>query len=277
MARTEINGIQIHYEIAGDGDPLVLVHGSWTDHTVWQTVAGKLSARYRVISYDRRGHSRTERPDSPRNRQMDEDDLAAIIETLAGEPAHVAGSSFGALTTLGLLARRPELLRGVCLHEPPPFAHAGGGETGELAAAASGGFGEVVEQIAAGDVAGGTRRFIEEYAMGPGAWDMLPESIRAIFLNNAPAFVAEQKDTRWSELDLDGIAASGREILLTRGTVSPRYMQLLNDRLVELLPNADGAVVEGAGHSPHITHPDVYADLIESFVSERAEVAAGSR
>ena len=267
MPVTRINGIDIHHEVRGDGPPLVLVHGSWTDHTVWQSVAEKLAGSFRVISYDRRGHSRTERPDTPRNRTMDEDDLAEIIETLAGGCAYAAGSSYGALTTLGLAARRPELLRGMCLHEAPALAHAGDGETGELAAAAAAGIAGVRDQIAAGDIEAGTRRFIEELAMGPGAWDMLPEAVRAIFLGNAPAFAAEQQDPHWSELDLDGIASAGHRILLTRGTVSPRYMQLVSDRVGDLLPNAETAVVEGAGHSPHITHPDVYAEIIESFLA----------
>ena len=277
MARTEINGIQIHHEVQGEGEPIVLVHGSWTDHTVWQTVAGKLAERHRVISYDRRGHSRSERPDSPRNRRMDEDDLAEIIETLAGQPAHVAGSSYGALTALGLSARRPELLRSLCLHEAPPVAHAGGGETGRIAAQASAEIEAVRDQIASGDIEGGTRRFIEDLAMGPGAWDMLPEAVRAIFVGNAPAFAAEQQDAHWSELDLDAIAANEHRLLLTKGTVSPAWLPPLTDRLAELLPHAEVAVIEGAGHSPHITHPDVYAELIEAFLSERAEVASAPR
>ena len=277
MARTEINGIQIHYEVQGEGDPLVLIHGSWTDHTVWQTVAGKLAERYRVVSYDRRGHSRSERPDAARNRRMDEDDLAEVIETLAGAPAYVTGSSYGALTTLGLMGRRPELIRSAVLHEAPAVAHAGGGETGRLAEEAEAGLISVADQLAGGDIDGGTRRFIEELAMGPGAWDMLPESIQSIFLGNAPAFMAEQKDPHWSTLNLDAIAENGHRILLSRGTTSPRYMQLLSDRLVELLPNAEGAVLEGVGHSPHITHPDVFAELVEGFLSERAEVASAHR
>lgn len=271
MPTAQINGIRVHYEVEGEGDPLVIVHGSWTDHTVWGAVAAKLAEHYRVIRYDRRGHSRSERPAGPRNRRMDEDDLAAVIEQLAEAPAHVTGSSYGALTTLGLAARRPELLRGACLHEAPAIAHAGGGETGRVAGEAAAGLASVVEQVAGGDVEGGTRRFIEELAMGPGAWDMLPGPVRAIFLNNAPAFAGEQADPHWSELDIDAIAANGHRILLSRGTVSPRYMQLLSDRLVQLLPNADGAIVDGAGHSPHITHPDAFADLVEEFLRECAD------
>ena len=277
MPIARINGIDIHHEIQGENDPIVIVHGSWTDHTVWQTVAGKLAERHRVISYDRRGHSLTERPPGGRNRRMDEDDLAEIIEKLAGGSAHVIGSSYGGLTTLGLIARRPELITSAVLHEAPAVAHAGGGETGRLAAEAEAGLISVADQLASGDIAGGTRRFIEELAMGPGAWDMLPESVHAIFLGNAPAFMEEQKDPEWSTLDLDAIAAARHRILLSRGTASPRYMQLLSDRLVELLPNAEGAVVEGAGHSPHITHPDAFAELVDAFLSQRAEVASALR
>ena len=120
MARQRINGIELYYELRGDGDDtLVLVHGSWTDHLSWQLVTPMLAERHRVLVYDRRGHSRSERPTTQGARRQDEDDLAALVEALDLAPVHLVGNSYGASISLGLAARRADLVHSVIAHEPP--------------------------------------------------------------------------------------------------------------------------------------------------------------
>jgi len=262
MPVVKVNGLDLHHEVQGDGPPVVIVHGSWTDHTVWGAVADELESSFRVIRYDRRGYSRSERPAAGRTRRDDEDDLAGMIETVAGGPAHVVASSFGGLVTLGLSARRPELIESMCIHEAPSLPLAGGGEAGRLTQDAAVGMAAVAEQIEAGDARGGAFRFVEELALGPGAWEQLPEPIRELFVSNAEAFAAEQRDPDWSTLDIGAITENGHRVLLTKGTVGPRWLQLLQDRLAEALPDAEAAVIEGAGHSPHMTHPKEFAGLV---------------
>src|SRR5918997_814338 len=115
-----IGGIELHVAApAGAGDPLVLVHGSWTDHTAFEAVAEPLARSFRVIRYDRRGHSRSQYGPGPAPRRRDEDDLAELLEALGLGPAHLVGTSYGALISLALAVRRPDLVRSVLAHEPP--------------------------------------------------------------------------------------------------------------------------------------------------------------
>jgi pimeloyl-ACP methyl ester carboxylesterase len=86
MPRRRVNEVGLYYEIGGRGDPLVLVHGSWTDHTSWRFVTDSLAESHRVLTYDRRGHSRSERPDGPGSRRADIEDLAALVEVLGLTP-----------------------------------------------------------------------------------------------------------------------------------------------------------------------------------------------
>ena len=269
MPALSVNGLDLHYESQGEGPPLVVVHGGWTDHTVWQGVADELAGSFRVIRYDRRGYSRSGRPEGELTRRQHEHDLAGMIETLAEGSAGVIASSYGGLVTLGLAGRRPELIESMCIHEAPAVALAGGGEPGRLADEAMVGMAAVTEQIEAGDDEGGARRFVEELGLGPGAWEQLPESIRALFTNNASAVAAEQHDPDWSTLDIPAIKEAGHPLLLTKGTAGPAWLRALQDRVAEALPYAEMTVMEGAGHSPHMTHPSEFAGIVGAFVRTR--------
>lgn len=106
-----VNGVRLFYQLGGNGDvPLVLVHGSWGSHHGWDLVAPGLGKSFRVLAYDRRGHSQSERPTVQGSVREDVADLAALIEYLGLAPAWVAGSSFGASIALRLAGERPALL-----------------------------------------------------------------------------------------------------------------------------------------------------------------------
>src|SRR5205823_10936310 len=121
MSITEVNGVRLFTEPSGDGEPLVLVHGSWGDHHNWDLVAPRLAEHFRVLTYDRRGHSESEAPPGQGRVDQDVDDLAALVEWLGLGPAHIVGNSFGAVISLKLASRRPELFRTLAVHEPPAF------------------------------------------------------------------------------------------------------------------------------------------------------------
>ena len=125
MATVQANGVELYYEEEGEGDPIVLVHGSWTDADAWGAVMTALTERLRVIAYDRRGHSRSERPDTQGSTDEDADDLEALIDGLGLAPAHVATSSHGGNVAMRLAARRPDLFRSLTMHEPPSFGALG--------------------------------------------------------------------------------------------------------------------------------------------------------
>jgi pimeloyl-ACP methyl ester carboxylesterase len=109
MPTATVNGVRLSYTIIGDeGPPLVLVHGSWADRGDWELVVPALAEHFRVLTYDRRGHSQSERPPGQGSYDEDAADLAALIEQLDLAPAHVVGLSSGGAIVLRLAARRPE-------------------------------------------------------------------------------------------------------------------------------------------------------------------------
>ena len=270
MPEQRVNGGKLFYESTGSGDPLVLVHGSWTDHKSWQFVAPSLARSFRVLVYDRRGHSFSERPLGQGSRREDEEDLAALMEALDLAPAHVAGNSFGGSIALGLAARRPDLFRSLIVHEAPLMGLvADDAELRPLMMELQGRFDSVLDQLRAGDIAGGTRRFVEEIALGPGMWEQLPEEVRQMNMNNAPTFLDELQDPEWADLDVSALSNFSSPTLLTEGDQSPPWFPKIMSKLADAIEGAERITFSGAGHVPQLTHTDEYVRAVVTFFQTR--------
>ncbi len=110
MAILRADGLEIAYERAGEGPPLVLVHGAACDGRVWRPQLAALSDEFTVVAWDEPGAGRSS--DVPADIGLPDyaDALAAVIGALALGPAHVAGLSWGGTVALELYRRRPELV-----------------------------------------------------------------------------------------------------------------------------------------------------------------------
>lgn len=107
MATAEINGVELYYEQVGEGDRMVLTHGAWTDGRTWHALTERLADRFEVITWDRRGHSRSGDGNGTGSCREDASDLAGLIEHLGG-PVHVVGNSAGGNVVLNLVAMRDD-------------------------------------------------------------------------------------------------------------------------------------------------------------------------
>jgi pimeloyl-ACP methyl ester carboxylesterase len=261
-----VNDVELLYETAGVGDSLVLVHGSWADHASWQQVVPGLARSFRVVTYDRRGHGRSGRPPGQGTRAQDEADLAALLEVLRLAPAHVAGSSFGASIVLGLATARPDLIRSIIVHEPPLSAVvADDSEMQPLLQDFQVKIEAVLRRLEVGDIDDGSRLFVEQVAIGPGAWETLPAQVRRTFIDNAMTWVDEQRDAHWAEIDLGRLSRLACPVLFTRGDRSFPWFPRIINKLQTVIPNAQVHTFMGAGHIPHFTHPDEYVKATSEF------------
>jgi pimeloyl-ACP methyl ester carboxylesterase len=257
MPYVDINGHLLYVESAGRGEPIIAVHGGWTNGAVWEPAADALRSSFRVVTYDRLGTSRSERPDIALTRRRHEDDLAALIERLAGS-AHLVANSYGAATALSLAARRPDLVRSVFAHEPA-LADLAPTPAVEAARAA---MTAVTARIRGGDPEGGARQFVEEVALGPGGWELLPAAFHAAAVSNAATFANEMLDPSWGAIDTAALARYPGRIVLTEGGRSPAWFHDIAEAVAAAIPHVERATIAVAGHSPHSTHPDEYAALV---------------
>jgi pimeloyl-ACP methyl ester carboxylesterase len=243
-------------EPVGEGDPLVLIHGGWTDHTTWNRLVPCLTGSFRVVRYDRRGHSRSERGAADPTRRRHEDDLAALLEALGSARANLVGTSYGAMMALALAGQRPDLVRSVVAHEPPAIAVVQTPEVEVL-------FDSVRDQIVAGDAAGATRRFFEEAVLGPGGWELVPEPVRLAAIANAQTFVDMLADPEWGALDVAAIRRFPGPALVTYGDAGPRWLPHIAISVAEQIGRPT-MLIPGAGHTPHHTHPEELAATIDA-------------
>jgi pimeloyl-ACP methyl ester carboxylesterase len=112
----------LYHEVRGSGPTLLLIPGGNGDAGFYEPFAKALADEFTVITYDRRGFSRsplTHPIDDARRLGTDVDDARGLIDESADGPGYVFGSSAGAIVALDLLTRHPEHVRIVVAHEPP--------------------------------------------------------------------------------------------------------------------------------------------------------------
>jgi len=271
MAEATVNGVRLYYELHGSGEPLALVHGSWLDATSWSFVVPGLAESFRVLVYDRRGHSRSERPDAPGNVDDDGDDLVALLESLGHTPAHVVTNSLGGNIALRLATRRPNVFRSLSCHEPPLWGLLEGDPESQEVLEQAGTLESVGRRIAEGDHEGAARQFVEELAFGPGAWENeLPHETRSIFVRNAPTFLDELQDPEQFKIDEDALASVELPVRFTLGSESSPTFPRVVDRLMELIPRATRETIEGTAHVPQLTTPERYVEVTTRAVQQAA-------
>lgn len=95
MPKMEANKIEQYYEVHGEGQPLVFIHGLGSSTRDWQPQVAEFSKRYRVITYDLRGHGQSDRPEGPYTVPLYASDLASLLDCLKIGPAHIVGISLG--------------------------------------------------------------------------------------------------------------------------------------------------------------------------------------
>jgi pimeloyl-ACP methyl ester carboxylesterase len=266
MPIAEVNGVELHFQRSGAGEPLVLVHGSWVDCRVWDRAVPLLSRSFDVVAYDRRGHSRSSCPRGQGSVRDDVDDLAALIDCLALGPAHVAGASWGGSIALRLVAAYPELVCRVTAHEPPLF---------DLLDAEAPDLPELVElrarlatvaaRLESGDLEGAARFYFDQVAEAPGGWAGLDDGRRSALLSNAHTYLDQCRDPEALGIAVDELAMFGGPALVTYGDRRPAFFRRIVEIVVSAMPEAGSELIPEAAHDPQITHPGPYARAIENF------------
>ena len=119
-------GVRIHFDVEGDGPPLVLLHGFGVSGDAWRTSGhvDALSSEFQVITMDVRGHGRSDKPHDPAAYSLPKRvlDVTSVLDTVGVETAYFLGYSLGGITGFGICTYAPQRLRSAIVLGAHPYA-----------------------------------------------------------------------------------------------------------------------------------------------------------
>ncbi len=118
MPYVPTNGIQMYYEEAGSGDPVLMIMGITARGEVWEAHRDDWKESFRCIMPDNRGVGLTEKPAGPYSSAMMADDHAGLLDALGIAQARVVGVSMGAIIAQQIALRHPDKVRSLVLMCP---------------------------------------------------------------------------------------------------------------------------------------------------------------
>jgi pimeloyl-ACP methyl ester carboxylesterase len=268
MKHQQVNGYDMAYLELGQGQPLLLVHGSLDDFRIWGPVLGPLSQRHRVIApslrhffpahWDGRGAGFTIAQHVA--------DVIGFIEALGCGPIDLLGHSRGGHMAFRVAQQRPELLRRLILAEPggdldTTLAEPGAKQPLSLATH----FAAAAKQIAAGDIEGGMTLFFDGIE-GPGAWARHPEAKRQPLRDNARTLLGQVNENRrpYSLADAQAIRTP---TLFIGGEKTVGNLPVVLKALATNVRGARVATIPGASHPMFDQNPVAFAQAVLDFLA----------
>ena len=115
MPFAKLNDVELYYEDTGEGYPILLGHGGFSDMTEWDPQVDALSRQHRVIRYDRRGCGRSTPVDVPQRSELWVEDMKQLMDSLGLEQAYLGGVSYGGMLLIEFLMRYQSMCRAALL------------------------------------------------------------------------------------------------------------------------------------------------------------------
>jgi pimeloyl-ACP methyl ester carboxylesterase len=277
-----VNNYEFKRIVEGNGDDLVLVHGSTSDYRTWEKQIGPFSQRFRVTAYSRRYHWPNEPIAEGEDYSMKQhvEDLQAIIEK-SDPPVHLAGHSYGGFICLLLAIRSPRLLKSLVVSEPPVITLfvSNRPQPGELLRLffSRPGTAWSILKFGAGAIepatklikAGKTDKSIDVFGkatLGKEAYENLSEAR----MNQVRQNLIEKELTGsgFPGIDKEDLGQVHIPTLLIAGEKSPRLFHHLLDAVDEIMPQTKKYIVPEASHISQEDNPEVYNRIVIEFIEK---------
>lgn len=268
--KTEIGNITLHYEIIGEGTPLILIHGSLADLRYWEQHIQELSKGYKVINYSRRyNFPNTNEMIGEHSALIEAQDLLELMDQLNIETAHILGHSYGAYTALVFALDHPERIGKLILAEPPlmrwlPEIQGGKGIMKDFIKNTWNPFANAFkESDEAGLELTSHWYYNTSFNEVAAEWqvflkDNVQEWKALTFSQDAFPYVDPEK-VRNLNIPV---------LLLSGGKNQGSFFELIESRLTKLLPDNHRAVIENAGHEMFMDNPEATNVAILDFLKE---------
>jgi len=272
--RVKVNGAELYYELRGTGPAVLMIHGTGADAGCYDDVSTRLANGFRVLTYDRRGWSRSPRPAGWTRTSIEEqaDDAAWLLRATGHAPAVVFGSSSGGLIALDLVLRHPEVVRGAVTHEPSVFTCLPQDFVEQQFAALNP---TIEHAIESGGPQGGHRAFLGALAGESGFTALADAQTRARWLTNSEFMFSYEFPQMLLSYrpDPKAVAALKMPLKVMRAAESQPINVAASEWLAGQL-KTDVLVAPGS-HLAYCIRPDEFAEALGAVLKSLTSVAAG--
>jgi pimeloyl-ACP methyl ester carboxylesterase len=250
MARARVNGIEIDYEVSGQGPVLLLSHGYGSTRHMWDEQHRALGDRWRVVSWDMRGHGQSDSPDDPKqySAALTVADMAALLRHVGAERAVIGGLSLGGYVSLAFALAHPEMTQALVICDSGP---------GYRNAEARGQWNARAHERAAALEAKGldalARRSRETQQAQHRSAQGLAHAARGMLAQEGSQVI-------------DGLAALRVPTLVIVGDQDQPFVAP-SEYMAKKIAGARLAVIPGAGHSSNLDQPEVFNRVLREFLA----------
>jgi pimeloyl-ACP methyl ester carboxylesterase len=267
MPHARVNGLELYYEVTGQGRPVVLAHGFSATCRMWDGQVAAFRDRYRLIVYDARGQGRSEVPEEPAafSQPRMVEDLRQLLHYLGVPRACVGGLSMGGNVALNFALEHPEMVDGLLVCD----TGAGSDEPEHWA-------GKVRRWVHLLTTAG-----VEAFAA-----DYIEDPIMAHYARRG----ATERDFLWRAMTsntAEGLARGLAGVVGNRPSLYALKNRLqrvavpttivvgdhddwctkVSGFLAETIPNAELALIRNSGHMTNLEQPDQFNDALGRFLA----------
>ena len=251
MASAHLNGITIDYNVTGQGRPVLMSHGYSATRHMWDGQHTFLGDRYRLVSWDMRGHGATESPDDPArySHALTVADMRALLDHLGIRRGVIGGLSLGGTMSLEFFVAHPEMVEALILCDTGPgYRNADARAKWNERAMA-----RATELEARGlDALGGRSREMREAQQHHRSAQGLAHAARGMLA---------QKDSRV----IDALGAIAVPTLVIVGDKDEPFIAPC-EYMAKKIPGARLEVIRDAGHSSNLDQPDAFNRVLIDFL-----------
>ncbi len=263
MPEVTVNGINLYYEIYGEGEPLIFIHGFAVDHSVFATLPEHYQNTHQVILFDNRGSGQSDCPDEPYSIETMADDVIELCRVLNLGPGHFVGHSMGGMILQHLAWQYPRQIRSATFCNTDvkiDIRYA-------LAARARLAFMAADCPLRALIEYGMGWTFSSEFLQRPGMVEKIinlrmanPFPITSVGYRNQLNALLTFDSSAWvNEIKANSLViGSDQDIIMFESNVA---------RMAEKIPHARYELIEGSGHAPFMEQPEMFHRLLKAFIS----------
>jgi pimeloyl-ACP methyl ester carboxylesterase len=268
MPKVKAHNLTMNYDQQGTGEPLILIPYLAADHACYAFQVAEYAKHFTCLSLDLRGTGETDKPEGAYSSELLADDVAAFMQALGIQKAHVSGLSLGAATGMWLAAKYPDKVKSLSLHsgwtKTDPFVKT------------------VVEgwQVMAKALGSVPEMFIlgifpwcftpELYATKPDYIQSLADFVRdrpaqplASFIQQSNAVIAHDVEAHLGRISAPTQITFGRHDLVT----STRFA----DRMKDNIHGSELLIFEGCTHAPIYEKVDEFNQKTLAFLQRHAD------